>query len=139
MENKIEINQGEVRIKLNTPMSGKLTLSSLGLKNEDLYFQSGFVRLLIDLEGIGEHQYYSVPTVEIVYSENMSETHWQCEFNNVTILDKNDHHGFSTILLLDRKKISNLEHHHENKLIIHVEFPKEVQIDAEKSSIHLFN
>jgi hypothetical protein len=138
MAQKIELNEGEVVIKFKEPISGKTSFSDLGLKSEDLVFKSGFLRIVFDLEGIGEHQYFQVPTIEISYTENMNETHWQCEFNGETILDKMDNHGNSTIILLDRKKLASLEHHHENVLILHAEFPESVHIDAEHSYINFF-
>ncbi|MFT5823535.1 MAG: hypothetical protein ACI8ZM_004797, partial [Crocinitomix sp.] len=33
---------------------------------------------------------------------------------------------------------ANLEHHHENKLIVHAEFPKETHLIAEESYINFF-
>jgi hypothetical protein len=94
--------------------------------------------LVFDMEGIDEPSYFAVPTLEIAYSEKCAETHWQCDFNEQTILDKTDHHGFSTVLLLDRKKMSSLEHHHENQLVVHAEFPESVQLLAENSCFHFF-
>ena len=134
----IEVNEGEVLVKFTTPTAGKVTFKELGISNDQLVLEGGFLRLVFDLEGIGEHSYYAVPTVEVAYMENVGETHWQCDFNEETILDKMDHHGNSTVLLLDRKKISSLEHHHENKLIVHAEFPESVHLDAEKSYINIF-
>lgn len=134
----IEANQGEVLVKFTSPTAGKITLSDLGISNDQLVLDGGFLRLVFDLEGIGEHSYYAVPTIELAYVENVGETHWQCEFNDETILDKMDHHGNSTVLLLDRKRISSLEHHHENKLIVHAEFPEAVHIDTANSYINLF-
>ena len=98
----------------------------------------GFLRMGFDMEGIGEHDYFAVPTIEVSYKENCAETHWQCEFNDETILDKFDNHGNSTVMLMDRKKISSLEHHHENKLIVHAEFPASVHLDAAKSYVNFF-
>jgi hypothetical protein len=134
----IEINEGEVLVKFTSPTAGKVTFKELGISNDQLSLEGGFLRLVFDLEGIGEHNYYAVPTVEVAYAENVGETHWQCDFNEETILDKMDHHGHSTVLLLDRKKISSLEHHHENKLIVHAEFPEPVHLDADKSYINIF-
>lgn len=134
----VEVNKGEVLVKFTSPTAGKVTFSDLGLSNDQLALEGGFLRLVFDLEGIGEHSYYAVPTIEIAYVENVGETHWQCEFNEETILDKMDHHGNSTVLLLDRKKISSLEHHHENKLIVHAEFPESVHLDADNSYINIF-
>ncbi|MCP4440924.1 MAG: hypothetical protein GY810_18540 [Aureispira sp.] len=138
MKNIVEINPGEIMIKFNEPRAGKLTFKDLGLENDEMFIESGFLRLVFDLEGIGEHDYYSVPTVEIAYKENMAETRWVCEFNDEEILDKTDHHGHSTVILLSKKKIEALEHRHENKLVIHAEFPEKAHLLAEKSYINLF-
>lgn len=138
MSNTLEVNQGELKVHFNTPDKGKLSLADLGFKNEDLSLEGGLLRLVIDLEGIGEHHYFKVPTIEVSYLENVGETHWICDFNEETILDKTDHHGHLTILLLDRKKLTALEHHHENTLIIHAEFPQAVHLNAEKSFVNLF-
>ena len=134
----IEINQGEVVVKFTSPTAGKLTFADLGIKTEDLAFEGGFLRLVFDMEGIGEHSYFAMPTIEVAYKENMAETHWQCDFNGETILDKTDNHGSSTIILMNRKKIASLEHHHENALILHAEFPEGVHIIAEDSYINFF-
>lgn len=138
MSQNVQVNTGEVVVKFEKPVTGKVSFSELGLKSEDLTFDSGFLRLVFDLENIGEHHYFQVPTLEVSYKEKMKETHWQCDFNGETILDKNDNHGNSTIILLDRKKIASLEHHHENKLIIHAEFPEGVHVEASKSYINFF-
>lgn len=67
-----------------------------------------------------------------------AETHWQCDFNGTTVSDKIDHYGNSTVILLDRKKLSSLEHHHTNKLIIHAEFPKGISLLPAQSYINFF-
>lgn len=138
MSQTVELNQGEVKINFSSPTTGKVTFAELGLKNENLVFDGGLLRLVFDFEGIGEHHYYQVPTVEISYKEEMAETHWQCDFNEETILDKIDHHGHSTVILLNRNKLASLEHHHKNALIVHGEFPKGVHIIAEDSYINFF-
>ncbi len=138
MENTIQINQGEIKIKFNKPLTGKLSFADLGIEESDLFIKNGFMRLVIDIEGIGEHNYYQVPTIEVSYKEKLAKTHWQCDFNDETILDKIDNFGNSTVMLMDRKKIKSMEHHHENKLILHAEFPDVVHIVAKKSYIHLF-
>jgi hypothetical protein len=135
----IEINQGEIKIKFNGPTAGKLTFEDLGLTDADLVLESGNLRLVLDLEGIGEHHFFKMPTVEVSYQEEVGETHWICDFNEETILDKMDHHGHSTVLLMDRKKIESLEHRHENKLVVHAEFPQAVHLKAADSYITLFN
>jgi hypothetical protein len=134
----IEVNQGEIKVKFTFPTKGKITFAALGITDDQLVLEGGFLRLLFDMEGIGEHNYFAVPTIELTYKENCAETHWQCDFNEEKILDKTDHHGHSTVLLLDRKKISALEHHHQNKLIVHAEFPEKVHLLAKDSFINFF-
>jgi len=138
MSQTVELNQGEIKINFSTPTTGKLSFTDLGLKDEDLFFDGGLVRMVFDFEGIGEHDYFKMPTIEVSYKEDMSETHWQCDFNEETILDKTDHHGHSTVILLNRNKLSELEHHHQNALVLHAEFPKEVHIIADDSYINFF-
>jgi len=134
----VEINQGEIVVKFTSPTAGKISFSDLGIKTDDLAFEGGFLRLVFDMEGIGEHSYFAMPTIQVAYKENMAETHWQCDFNGETILDKTDNHGNSTIILMNRKKLAELEHHHENTLILHAEFPEGVHIMAEESYINFF-
>ena len=134
----IEINQGEVVVKFTSPTTGKVTFEDLGITDDQLVLDGGFLRLKFDMEGIGEHDYFAVPTVEVAYKENCAETHWQCDFNGKTILDKTDHHGHSTVLLMSRNKLSELEHRHENELVVHAEFPEAVQLIASDSYINFF-
>lgn len=139
MTELIEINQGEVLVKFTKPTKGKISFEELGISDDELVLEGGFLRLLFDMEGIGEHHYFAVPTIEVSYKENCAETHWQCDFNEETILDKTDHHGHSTVILLNRNKLSELEHHHKNALIVHGEFPQAVHISAKDSYINFFN
>ena len=113
----IELNPGEIKVNFNSPLKGKLTFEDLGLDSKDLFCEGGLLRMVFDFEGIGEHQYYAVPTIEVAYEEEMGETHWQCDFNENTILDKMDHHGKSTVVLMNRKKMAESEHHHKNQLV----------------------
>lgn len=135
---RTERNPGEVKVFFNEPHPGKLSFTDLGLKDEDLQFDGGNVRLVFDFENVGEHNYFSVPTINVAYTEEMGETHWQCDFNETTILDKNDHHGKSTVVLLNRKKIADSEHHHKNALVVHAEFPKAVKLIASDSNVTFF-
>lgn len=134
----IELNPGEVLIHFNTPIKGKVSFEELGLKPEDLYMEGGLLRMVFDLEGIGEHHYFAVPTIEVSYQEEMGETHWQCEFNEEVVLDKMDHHGRSTVILLNRKRLASLEHHHRNRLVLHAEFTQPAHLLADKSYINFF-
>ena len=138
MGQTIEINEGEVLVKFNSPTIGKVSFQDLGISKEELSLEGGFMRIAFDLGGIGTHDFVAVPTIEVSYLESMGETHWQCDFNGETLLDKLDHHGRSTIILLKRTSMENLEQHHENKLILHAEFPDAVHIDVENSFIELF-
>ena len=70
----IELNPGEIKVKFQGPTSGRLTFAELGLKDEDLVLDGGLLRLVFDLEGIGEHNYFKVPTVEVAYKEEVAET-----------------------------------------------------------------
>ncbi len=134
-----EITQGEIKIKFEKPVKGKVSLKELGLTEDSITLENGLLRLVFDMEGIGEHHYFQVPTITIAYKEEVGETHWQVDFNEQTILDKTDHHGHSTVILLDRKKIAELEHHHKNQLVIHAEFPQTVHVLVSESFINLFN
>ena len=53
-------------------------------------------------------------------------------------LDKSYNHGQSTVLLLNRKVLDNLEQHHKNALIVHGQFPEPAKLNLEKSYIHFF-
>ncbi|MBI3135362.1 MAG: hypothetical protein HYZ14_11865 [Bacteroidetes bacterium] len=134
----VEVNQGEVIIRFTTPVPGKVSFATLGIKSEDLALEGGFLRMVFDFEGIGAHDYFQVPTINIAYSNDVKDTHWQCDFNGNTILDKTDHYGDSTVILMSREKLSMLEHHHENKLVLHAEFPAPINIVPEQSYINFF-
>ncbi len=138
MQQTVELNPGEIKIKFNETVKGKTSLKELGVEASSITLKDGLLRLVFELSGIGEHQFFQVPTMTIEYNEEVGETHWQCDFNGETIIDKTDHHGQSTVILLDRKKISELEHRHENTLILHAEFPQAVHINTEKSIVNFF-
>ena len=118
---KVEVNQGEIKVIFNEPRSGKLSFAELGINNEDINVESGLLRLVFDFEGIGDHDYFQTPTIEFFYEENMAETHWICEFNGETVLDKLDNHG-----------------RHENTLIVHAEFPQPANLNIKESYVHFF-
>lgn len=136
--NTIEINPGEIKISFQSPTAGKISFKDLGLVDEGLTLEGGMLRLVFNLENVGEHHFYSMPTIEIAYDKNVAATHWQCDFNGETILDKIDHHGSKSILLIDRKRLEALEHHHVNELIVHGEFPEPVMLNPHDSSVNLF-
>lgn len=139
MEQQAELNQGEIRINFSTPITGMVTLADLGLSDEDLVLEGGKLRFVIHLENIGKHHYFKVPTLEITYYEKIGASEWHIDFNEETILDKIDHSGHATVLLMDRKKLNELEHRHINELVLHADFPEKVSIDASKSYFRLFS
>jgi hypothetical protein len=129
MPESIEINQGEIVLNLTPENQGKVSFSSLGFTDDQLSITGGFLRIVFDL---------SVPTIEITYDKDLPKTHWQCDFNGETILDKTDHFGHSTVILLNRKTLADLEHHHINKLLLHAEFPEATNLIAEKCFFHIY-
>jgi len=137
---KVEVRQGEVKVIFNEPVEGKVTFSDLGIKEDDFVSEGGNLRVVFELgsnkDGLS---YYQVPTIEVSYKEDMSETGWQVEYNNETILDKADHGGSSTVMLLNRDKMEELEQHHENILIVHADFPSSVHVLTEDSYINFFS
>lgn len=136
----IEKNQGEIKVVFNNTIPGVVTFEQLGLSDEDLVFESGMIRMVFDLHNTNkDRSFCHVPTIEVAYSENMGETHWVCDFNEETILDKLDHRGHSTVLLMNRNTLEGLEHHHQNNLIMHAEFPQAVHVIAKDSFINFFN
>ncbi|MCB0429652.1 MAG: hypothetical protein H6585_07835 [Flavobacteriales bacterium] len=137
MQSNIEVNPGEILVNLKKEHQSNLSFSSLGLDEEQVEIEGGHLRIVINLNGIGNNDYFRTPTIEIGYAENTAETHWQCEFNGTTILDRTDHHGQSTVLLLNRSQLEELEHHHVNQLVIHGEFPETVHLITSKSFVHL--
>ncbi|MEM6630767.1 MAG: hypothetical protein AAF694_13895 [Bacteroidota bacterium] len=138
MEQAIEINPGEVVLHFDKPLTGKITLEELGFTDKQLFFEEGRIRMVFDFNQLGPHQYYRMPTLEMSYKEEMGETHWQCEFNEETLIDKYDHHGHCTVILLNREKMQKLEHHHVNQLILHAEFPSSVHLISKNSYVHFF-
>ncbi|MEX1001351.1 MAG: hypothetical protein WDZ35_04480 [Crocinitomicaceae bacterium] len=138
MSQHTTLNKGEIYIQFTSPTAGKVSFKQLGITPEMTEVKGGFLRIVFDFEGMGEHDYFKVPTIEISYDREVPNTHWQCDFNGETLIDKIDHYGKSTIILLNRDRLDKLEHHHENKLILHAEFPEEVHLITEESSINFF-
>ncbi|APD06149.1 hypothetical protein UJ101_00610 [Flavobacteriaceae bacterium UJ101] len=137
MKNSIELNQGEIKIIFKELPKGKKSFKELGFQDHDLFFEGGNVRIVFDFSPIPPQlSFFKTPTIELFYNEQMEETHWVCDFNRKTILDKKNHHGHSTILLLNRNKLNELEQRHQNILILHADFPSPVQLISSKSSFH---
>ena len=93
---------------------------------------------LFDFEKVKDISYFQMPTIFVQYEEEMEETHWQCDFNGEIISDKLDHHGHSSVILLNRDKLEKLEQHHENTLVLHAEFPQPVHLDVDNSYVNFF-
>ena len=81
MSQTVEINQGELKVNYPSILNGKTSLKALGFSDKNLEFESGLLRLVFNFEGISNHAYFKMPTIEISYKEEMDETHWQCDFN----------------------------------------------------------
>ena len=137
MSQNIQVGEGEVKVAMSSESSGKVTFKELGIEKDQISVDGGFLRLVFDFGQFKEDGFYSVPTIEVAYDKNVAETHWQCDFNGETILDKMDNHGNSTVVLLNRNKMIEQLHHHNNTLVVHGEFPSSVNIDLENSYIHL--
>lgn len=132
----VQVGEGEVKVTMKTTTSGKQSFKDLGIVEDQITVDGGFLRLAFDFGQFQEENFYAVPTVEVAYDKNVAETHWQCDFNGEMILDKLDNHGNSTVILLNRNKMSELLHHHNNLLVVHGEFPSDVNIDLENSYVH---
>lgn len=134
----IAVNQGEIRLDVDASQKGKLTLSDLGLKPEDLFMEGGLLRLVVNIKQSNDIQFYTMPTLELSYSEKMAETHWSVEFNGDTVIDTLDHSGRSTLLMLKKKSLADKLQRHENQLILHAQFTSPAHILPEASFITLF-
>jgi hypothetical protein len=139
MQNQVELNPGEVKLILNEAVQGKkVYLKELGLNTSELSLNDGNLRLVIELNNLDENHFGGVPTIHLSYTTEMGETHWQVEFNGAVVLDKKDHHGHSTVMLLNKAKLNELAQRHENTLIVHGDMPLATQLDAETSYLQLF-
>lgn len=138
MENVIaEVNPGEFHVKFEELVAGKLSLKDLGFSNENLQVEGGNLRIMLEFGNLDEMHFYKMPTIEIEYFEKIGESEWQLEFNEEVVLDKIDHSGHSTLLLINRKKLDALKHRHVNNMIIRADMPKAVHINAETSFINI--
>ena len=55
-------------VEFTSPTKGKITFKELGITDDQLVLDGGFLRLVFNMEGIGEHNYFARPTVEISYT-----------------------------------------------------------------------
>ncbi|WP_233897034.1 hypothetical protein [Tenacibaculum piscium] len=125
---KLNITDGELKIVMDTPAFNKFSLKDAGLKEDSYTVEGGNLRLNIALGYIQDYNFYKMPVIELEYENNIHESEWIVEFNGENILEKKDHSGTKTILLLNRNKMNKLVHRHENNLIIHGDFSEKVNI-----------
>lgn len=124
----LSVSDGQVKITMETPIFDEFTLKDLGL-NENYKVEGGNLRLKVELGYIKDINFYKMPKIEFNYTEKINESGWIVEFNGTNILEKTDHSGKATVLLLNRKKMNELVQRHENNLIIHGDFSEEVHIE----------
>lgn len=135
---KFKNNRGELRVTFEKSPEGRLSFSDMGMQEEAGDIDSGFIRLAFHMGQIEKDDLYKMPKIEIAYKESIHESHWIAEFNGEVILENTDHSGRKTVLLLNKKKMEDLIHHHQNRLIIHAEFSEEIDIDMDESNVVLF-
>jgi hypothetical protein len=133
-----DVQSGEIRIKFDEAVGGKMTLGEMGLTETNLHIDGGNLRLVIELgQTLANSHFFRMPTIEMHYHEKVGETAWQVEYNGEVVLEKIDHSGNATLLLLNRKKLDDLTHHHQNNLVIHGDFPQEVTLSSENSFLNI--
>ncbi len=125
---ELRLTDGEFKIKMNKPTFDKFTLKDAGLQEDYYRVEGGNLRLKVEMGYVQDYKLFKMPIIEFKYSENIHDSEWVVEFNGVNILEKKDHSGHATVLLLSRKKMLELEHRHENNLVIHGDFSEEVDI-----------
>lgn len=124
----LQLTDGQVKITMNEATFDKFSLKDAGLEKETYLVEGGNLRIKIELGYIQDIHFYKMPIIEFNYTEKIHESEWIVEFNGTNILEKKDHSGQATILLLNRKKMRELVHRHENTLLIHGDFSEAVLI-----------
>lgn len=124
----LNTTDGELKIIMQEASFDKFSLQDAGLKEDSYEVKGGNLRLKIEMGYIQEYNFYKMPIIQLDYENNIHESEWVVEFNGENILEKKDHSGHATVLLLSRKKMLELEHRHENNLVIHGDFSEEVDI-----------
>lgn len=131
--NNLNLSEGQVKIVMDKPIFNKFTLKDAGLVEDTYKVEGGNLRLKIEMGYIQDVHFYKMPLIEFHYTEKIHESEWVVEFNGTNILEKKDHSGQATVLLLNRKKMSELVHRHQNNLVIHGDFSEVVYIKGESS------
>lgn len=123
----LSLHGGQIRVDMEKPFFDKFSLEDVGVK--DTYeVEGGNLRIKIRMGYIQDYRLYKMPLIELNYTENIGTSEWIVEFNGVNILEKKDHSGQTTVLLLNRKKMEELVQRRENELIIHGDFSEVVSI-----------
>lgn len=130
------LSEGQIKITMNKPTFDKFTLEEAGLTDESYKVEGGNLRLKVELGYIKDINFYKMPIIDFKYTEKITESEWIIEFNGKNILEKYDHSGQATVLLLNRNKMKDLVQRRENILLIHGDFSEEVHI-TNQSSLNL--
>ncbi len=132
---KLNVTEGQVKITMEKPVYTQFTLKDCGLE-ESYKVEGGNLRLKMDLGAIQDHRFFKMPVIQLNYENNIHESEWVVELNGENILETKDHSGHSTVLLLNRNKMTDLKHRHENVLLIHGDFSEVVSIKTD-SHFHI--
>ncbi len=134
---KIQVNDGEIKVTMEKPVGGRFNLKELGLSPSVYEAEGGNLRLVFELGYLEDFHFYRMPIIDFKYTDNIHESGWVVEFNGENMLEKTDHSGKATVLLLKRDQLADKVHRHSNRLIVHGDFSDTVAIDFEKSHFHL--
>lgn len=129
----LELGDGQIQFTMNQPVFEKFTLETAGFQEESYKTKGGNVRIQINLGAIQNVNFYKMPVIELNYAGKIHESGWIVEFNGTNILEKTDHSGQATILLLNRNKMTDLVQRHENTILIHGDFSEEVELQKDSS------
>lgn len=132
----LNLTEGQIQIVMQEAAFGKFSLEAAGLNAPSYEVEGGNLRIEIKMGYIQDVNFYKMPILEFEYTDKIAQSEWVVEFNGVNILEKKDHSGQATILLLNRNKMKELEQRHENTLLIHGDFSEVVHI-KNSSSLHL--
>lgn len=125
---QLELTEGQLEIAMKEAAFGKFTLENAGLTEESYNVEGGNLRLKVDLGYIKDFNFYKMPVLEFEFTDKINTSEWIVEFNGTNILEKKDHSGKATVLLLNRKKMDELKQRHENVLLIHGDFSEVVNL-----------
>lgn len=125
---QLEVTEGQLEIIMKEAAFGKFTLADAGFTEDSYEVEGGNLRVKIDLGYIKDISFYKMPVLEFEFTDKIHTSEWIIEFNGTNILEKKDHSGKATVLLLNRKKMDELKQRHENTLLIHGDFSEVVRL-----------